>query len=141
MVENVLKQQIAIKIKRLRAIKGWRRQQVADKLEMSAAGYGSIERGETDIGITRLTQIAEVFEINLIALLGLDERAIFDFVKTSKCSIGVNPISNDASDINLKHELEKSQLIQQSQTIEIENLKQQIIQLQEINHLLKQGLK
>ncbi len=141
MNDNTLKEQIAMKIKQLRTLKGWSREYVADKLEMSAAGYGSIERGETDICITRLTQIAEVFEISLINLLGLDEKTIFNFIKTSKCSIGVNPISNDASDINLKHELEKSQLIQQSQKIEIENLKQQIIQLQEINSLLKQNLK
>jgi|WetSurMetagenome_2_1015567.scaffolds.fasta_scaffold60672_2 transcriptional regulator with XRE-family HTH domain len=140
MDENALKQQIGLKVRQLRTIKGWSRQQAADKLEMSVAGYGSVERGETDMCITRLAQIAEVFEINLIALLGLDEKTIFNFIKTSKCSIGVNPISNDASDINLKHELEKSQLIQQSQTIEIENLKQQIIQLQEINNLLKQNL-
>jgi transcriptional regulator with XRE-family HTH domain len=143
MNEEALKKQIALNIKQLRTLKGWSRQQAADKLEMSVAGYGSIERGETDMCIVRLAQIAEVFEVNLKISLGLDEKTIFNFIKTSntKCSIGINPTSNEINDLDSKHELEKSQLIQQSQTTEIENLKQQIIQLQEINQLLKQSLK
>ncbi len=145
MDEEALKKQIALKIKQLRAIKGWSRQAAADKLEMSLAGYGSIERGETDMCVVRLAQIAKIFEVNLNISFGLDEKTTINFTQqdNKECNNWqFNSSPNEINDLlNQKHELEKYQLIQQSQTTEIENLKQQIIQLQEINQLLKQGLK
>jgi len=145
MDEEALKKQIALKIKQLRAIKGWSRQAAADELEMSLAGYGCIERGETDMCVVRLAQIAKIFEVNLNISFGLDEKATINFTQQDNKegdNWQFNSSPNEIKDLlNQKHELEKSQLIQQSQTTEIENLKQQIIQLQEINRLLKQGLK
>lgn len=135
MDENTLKRQIGLKIKQLRIIKGWSRQQAADELDMSVTGYGSIERGETDMCITRLAQIAEIFEIELSELLGLTEKNIVNFTKThTKYLIGIN---SAPSDLNLKYELKELQLIRQSHEKEIEYLKQQVAQLQEINQLLK----
>lgn len=136
MDENTLKRQIGLKIKQLRIIKGWSRQQAADELDMSVTGYGSIERGETDMCITRLAQIAEIFEIELSDLLGLTEKNIFNFTKihNTECLIGIN---SAPSDLNLKYELKELQLIRQSHEKEIEYLKQQVAQLQEINQLLK----
>lgn len=138
------RKQIGSEIKKLRVLNDWSRQQAADELEMSLAGYGSIERGETDMCITRLAQIAEVFKADLKISLGSEERIITNFTQqyNRECNNWQFGTPNQINDLlNLKHELEKSQLIQQSQTIEIENLKQQIIQLQEINNLLKQNLK
>ena len=145
MDEEALKKQIGLKIKQLRTIKGWSRQAAADELEMSLAGYGSIERGETDMCVVRLAQIAKIFEVNLNISFGLDEKTTINFTQqdNKECNNWqFNSSPNEINDLlNQKHELEKYQLIQQSQTTEIENLKQQIIQLQEINQLLKQNLK
>jgi transcriptional regulator with XRE-family HTH domain len=137
MDENILKKQIGRKIKQLRVIKQWSRQQVADKLELSVTSYGSIERGETDMCIMRLAQLAEIFEVTLPDLLGLSEKTIFNFTKThnTECLIGINSAANDST---LKNELKECQLTRQAQEREIEYLKQQIAQLQEINQLLKQ---
>jgi transcriptional regulator with XRE-family HTH domain len=141
MDDSAFKKHVAMKIKELRNIKGWTRQQAADKLEMSVAGYGNIERGDTDISITRLAQIAEMFGISLVDLLTLNEKTIFNFSGThnNDCCHNwqVNSSSNEAEKLGLKNELEKCQLIQQAQEKEIENLKQQIVQLQEIIALLK----
>lgn len=113
---------------------------MADKLEMSASNYGNIERGEADIGVIRLTEIAEIFDISLYDLLGLTDKTVFNFTNNKTKTIntvGINPTSNNVSDINLKHELEKSALLLKERDKEIENLKVQISQLQEINTLLK----
>lgn len=137
MDSTFLKKQIGLKIKQLRTIKGWSREQMADKLEMSVAGYGSIERGETDLCITRLTQVAETFEITLVDLLGLTEKMVFNFgVNSEECNNNWS-INTPIDNKELKHELEKLQLINQAQTNEIENLKQQVLQLHEIIALLK----
>ncbi|MCK5877926.1 MAG: helix-turn-helix transcriptional regulator [Candidatus Marithrix sp.] len=40
-------------------------EEIANKLGMSVNGYAKIEHGETDLQLSRLNQIAEVFEVNL----------------------------------------------------------------------------
>ena len=56
------------KIKFLRLAKDWSQEEVAMKLEMSSNGYGSIERGETDVNLSRLKQITQIFGIELSSL-------------------------------------------------------------------------
>jgi transcriptional regulator with XRE-family HTH domain len=43
---------------------------MADSLGISTTSYGDIERGKTDLTLSRLHQIAEVFEISITTLLG-----------------------------------------------------------------------
>jgi len=140
MDENTLKKQIGYRIKQWRVIKRWSRQQVADKLELSVTSYGSIERGETDMCIMRLAQLAEIFEVTLPDLLGLSEKTIFNFTGTHNKECHNWQVSSppEMKEWMLKNELEKYQWMQQAQEKEIEYLKQQIAQLQEINQLLKQ---
>jgi transcriptional regulator with XRE-family HTH domain len=138
-MDNDIKKEIGNKIRQLRTVRGWSRGQMADNLKMSESNYGNIERGEADIKITLLVEIAEIFEITLYDLLGLNEKTVFNFTKTKTTvnTVGINPTSNNVSDINLLHELEKKVLELKSANNEIENLKVQIAQLQEINALLK----
>ncbi len=128
MEQTALKKQIGLKIRQLRAVKGWTRQQMADKLDMSVTGYGGIERGECDIAITRLAQIAETLEIALPDLLGWNEKNIFSFGDNNReCNNWQFTGRTDST----------NEIIMQTQKIEIEHLKQQITQLQEIIFLLK----
>ncbi|MEZ5671486.1 MAG: helix-turn-helix transcriptional regulator [Thiotrichaceae bacterium] len=141
MDSNSLKKQIGRKIEQIRTVKGWSRGQVADKIGMSIAGYGSIERGEIDIQITRLAQLAEIFEITLSDLLGITEKNVFNFTGTHNKACHnwqVNSPPSELKELILRQELEKSELIQQSQQKEIEHLQREISRLEEINHLLKE---
>ena len=138
-----LKKQIGLKIKQLRTIKGWSRQHAADKLDLSLAGYGCIERGEIDMSVTRLVEIAEVFEVALVDLLGFNGKTVFSFTgihnKGKGCyNYQLNSTSDEVKELLLKNELEKLQLLLQEREKEVDNLKKQIVQLEEINRLLKQ---
>ncbi|WP_308032148.1 helix-turn-helix domain-containing protein [Neisseria cinerea] len=42
---------------------------MAEKLAMSAGGYAKIERGETQLNIPRLEQLAQIFKIDMWDLL------------------------------------------------------------------------
>ncbi len=145
MDELIFKQQVGTKIKQLRSIKGWSRRQMADKLEMSLTGYGEIERGKTDIPITRLQQIADTFEIPLPDLLSWNENKVFNFTQSNNQDCDnwhnwqLSSSDKELNEIMLKNELEKYQLMNQSKDKEIEYLKQQLSQLQEIIALLKKG--
>jgi transcriptional regulator with XRE-family HTH domain len=51
------------KIRFFRKLNGWSQEEVAIKLNMSPNGYGNIERGDTDMPLSRLSQIAQLFGV------------------------------------------------------------------------------
>lgn len=116
------------KIRFLRQAKGWTQEEVADKLKMSQNGYGSIERGETDVNLSRLEQIADLFGIKLSELLGLDEKAVFNQGgKKNKNTQNYHTTGSQSLDyLQLKSELEKQQLLNSTKDREIELLKEVI---------------
>lgn len=144
---QTLKKQIGNKMKQLRVLKGWSRPQTATKLHMSVNNYGCMERGEIDIPLTRLVDIAATFEIPISDLLCANEKNVFNFTKsqnntqrdqtfhTEYLIVGVN--ASASSDVSLQNELEKMHLLLQERNKEVEHLKKQILQLEELNTLLK----
>lgn len=60
-----------LRIKRLEL--GLSQENMAEALSISTTAYGDIERGKTDITLSRLEQIAEVLKIDLKVLLGLSK--------------------------------------------------------------------
>ncbi|MCU0431709.1 MAG: helix-turn-helix transcriptional regulator [Cytophagaceae bacterium] len=50
-------------IRMLRLVRNWTQEEMAYRLEMSLPGYGKIERGQTDISISRIIKIAMQFEM------------------------------------------------------------------------------
>ncbi|MCK5717160.1 MAG: helix-turn-helix transcriptional regulator [Thiomargarita sp.] len=117
----------------MRSLKKWTQEEMAEKLKISIRSYAKIERGETNVNLSRLEQIAEVMEIDLSKLLGLDEKNVFN-VNNSQCQHFDNwhVISSNQQ----SYDLEKSQLIIEQQKTEIDYLKQQVIDLRKINDML-----
>jgi transcriptional regulator with XRE-family HTH domain len=101
------------KIKFIRQARGLTQEDVANKLAMSVNGYGDIERGETDVNLSRLEQIAQLFEIKLSDLFDLEDRNIINSIgigtnnQNYYCSIN----SCSPEYLQLKAELEKAHLI------------------------------
>lgn len=122
------------KIKLIRQIKNWSQEEIANKLEMSVNGYASIERGDTDVQLSRLKQIAKIFEIELSELFGINEKNVLN-VTGKTCNTTQYNQSHITSDsmkiIELEHELEKFRLL-------IELREQENTYLKEIIKLMKQ---
>jgi transcriptional regulator with XRE-family HTH domain len=130
------------KIKSMRKLKDWSQEEMAHRLEMSVSGYGGIERGEIDIPLSRLEKIAEVFEISLKELFSLNDKNDKNIChvgigndNTLTHSLQINSLPPDS--MILQHELEKSRLLLEQQTIEIELLKQQNADLRAMINLLQ----
>jgi transcriptional regulator with XRE-family HTH domain len=129
--------EVSEKIKFIRSFRGWTQENMADKLGISTYAYAKIERGETDVNFSRLQQIAEVMEIDLPRLIGLDEKTVFNLAGTHNTQ-GDNWYLNSSTEkIECKYELEKAHLIIEQQKKEMELLKQQINDLREMIYLLK----
>jgi transcriptional regulator with XRE-family HTH domain len=64
-----VKEKVAERIRIARLSKGLSQQNVADELGITVAAYSNIERGVTDISVTRAFQIADVLSVNPSHLL------------------------------------------------------------------------
>jgi transcriptional regulator with XRE-family HTH domain len=131
--------QLYDKIRVIRELKNWTQEEMAHRLEMSISGYGSIERGETDVNFSRLEKIAKAFGMDLVELFSFGEK--LSIYQTNNSGNNFGQFCNPKLD-NLSEKLE---LIIQQKDKEIEYLKQQILDLRqqntdlrEINQLLKE---
>ncbi len=115
------------KIRFMRQLKEFSQEEMAGKLGLSLNGYANIERGETDVQMSRLEQIARIFDMDLLELFNYGEKGV-------TCLIGNNsPFSNNIGqnigDSKGTHfEIQKLQLIVEQQFKEISYLKE-IIEL------------
>ncbi len=116
------------KIRIVRKAKGLTLEEVAHQLGMSTNGYGDIERGATDVNLSRLEQISQLFGMELSELIELNEKNVFNFLGTQNTGIGTQNHCTIASDLTeqlqLKFKLENQQIIIDQQTQEIAYLKE-----------------
>lgn len=115
----------------MRMYKGWSQEEMADKLHMALSGYAKIERGKTDVNYSRLQQIANIFEVELSDLVGLNEKNVLDFFENTN-SNHISNVNVSIYESNVKQEIEMLRLVNEQQAKEIDYLK-------EIIHLLKTG--
>ncbi len=72
---RAMKEEIAIRIRMARLTKSLSQENVATELGLTNAAYSNIERGVTDITVSRLFQIAIILDKDPIELLGLESMA------------------------------------------------------------------
>jgi transcriptional regulator with XRE-family HTH domain len=63
---------VGANIRTLRHQRGWSQEDVANRLGISIPAFSKIETGVTDINLSRLEQIANIYEINVVNLLSLE---------------------------------------------------------------------
>ena len=75
MTENLKKKTnktVGKNIRTLRHQRGWSQEDVANRLGISIPAFSKIETGVTDINLSRLEQIANIYEVNVVNLLSLE---------------------------------------------------------------------
>jgi transcriptional regulator with XRE-family HTH domain len=126
-------------LRTIRLTKGFSQEKMAEVLEYkSVNGYAKVERGETTPNVNKIKKMADILETTTEELISSNERNIFNI--TGNQITGNSHQSQSIvllSETQCAHELEKAQLLLRERDKEIENLKMQILQLQEINDLLK----
>ena len=100
-----MKEEVAEKIRLTRLTKNLSQQNVADEIGLTVAAYSNIERGITDISITRLFQIAEVLKANP-----------FSFLKNENEYL-INDVSKQNETFQSSLTQQVFMLIQQNQTL------------------------
>jgi transcriptional regulator with XRE-family HTH domain len=74
---------IADSIKKFRELKSITREQMSADLNMSLSNYSKIERGEIDLTITRINEIAQILKVDISQILNFDASQIFNVTHNS----------------------------------------------------------
>jgi len=108
--------ELSKKIRLLRHQKNWSQEEIAKRLNISIPAYSKIETGITDINVTRLRELAAIFDLSLVQLL------------TFKDSEEQMKLNNDMEEMATKlHDRE----------VELLNLQKKIIELYEELRVVK----
>lgn len=99
----------AEKIRLQRLQRGLSQENMADLLNLSTTAYGDIERGKTDLTLSRLTQIAQVLAVSPLVLLS-DEAIPAQVVE-------------EKTDEAVQHELETLRLTIEKQQVELDKFR------------------
>lgn len=94
-----------IRLQRLQ--RGLSQENMADLLGLSTTAYGDIERGKTDLTLSRLNQLAGVFDLSLLSLMGDEEQPFAEAI----------PLPDHS------HENETLRLTVEKQAIELDKLR------------------
>lgn len=110
---------LGLKIRKVRELRNYSQNYVADKLLMSQSNYSDIESGKAKISDQRLSQIATVLEVDPEIIKSFSENVVFNSCTQSGYSntYHINPIEKiDALYNEIIVEL-KNQLLAQKETI------------------------
>lgn len=78
-----LKKRIGENIRKIRQQANIEVKQVCSDLQLSPAAYSNIERGVTDISISRVIQLADYFAVHYSQILAVDNTTIYQFSQQS----------------------------------------------------------
>lgn len=75
--------QIGHKVKKVRELRNFTQEYMADRLGIAQMSYSRLENGQTKMDLNRLQQIAQILEVDPFALMSFDENYVFNSCQQS----------------------------------------------------------
>ena len=126
------------KVRLFRELNQWSQEEMAERMNMSVAGYAKIERGETNISLHKLKQIASVLQIDLLDLVSThDSGVILVGGENNQNHFRNNYYGNQAAEL----EVEKLKLELKHKDELLKHRENELETLRDIVNLLKQQMK
>jgi len=122
-----LQKKIGSEIKKLRLINEWTQEQIAEQLYICRDAYGDIERGKTDICLSRLAQIADFFGVEITFLLG-----------SNPCTASYTQYNNNSHNYSNHNQSRCPHAVEEKHQHELEKAQLTITHLQQAMALLQQ---
>ncbi len=70
--------EIGTKIKKVRELRNYTQEYMADRLNISQSTYSRFEKDDSDLTLSQLNKIAEVLEVKPNDLISFDEKYVFN---------------------------------------------------------------
>lgn len=105
---NDIKKSVGQRIQLLRMEHNMTQEDMSEKLNLSTSAYCKIEYGETDITLTRLAKLANIFSMSPIELMGRIEGSLN--IQTANYNSFVG-IAKDRSTVNVESNADLRELV------------------------------
>ena len=126
-----MKMHVGDKIRKVRELKGYKQEYVADQLNMSVTAYGNLERGDSSPSFDRLEEIAKVLEVSVVDILNIpDHINVQQISNSNNVGVGINYYDQTSEKESLQVTALKETIAYQQK--EIEYLREQVKQFMEI---------
>lgn len=102
---------IGTKVRKIRELKNVTQEYMAQQLSISQNAYSKIEREETDVPFSRLEQIAKILDVDILDVIGFDEKKLFFSISENKDNSSNGLIINTG--LNEKEKIIYDQMINQ----------------------------
>lgn len=119
---------------------------MAEKLGMSVTGYAKLERGESQIRVERLQQIAQILEVNIDELMTESSDGVLVFNNSTDIlnnspnfSLALGNTALESEIKYLKYIIDAKNELLDARDREIESLKSQITALQKVIQALEKA--
>ena len=83
---------------------GWSQEDVANRLGISIPAFSKIETGVTDINLSRLEQIANIYEIDVVQILAMDAEEV-DQTPSNLSIVQKRLLDREAEIVNLQRKV------------------------------------
>jgi len=71
---------IGNRLRKLRELRNYTQEYIAKQLNMTATGYGKIERDESEVSYQKLKKIAVILNIKIEDIINFNENLVFDII-------------------------------------------------------------
>lgn len=115
-------------IRKLRELKNYTQEYMADKLKMARETYGKIERGELGLKVETIFNIATLLEVSVTRILDFDPQQFFNHSNNNSLINGSNSqIHPPAQDDLLKVISQTFKMLQEQHTAIMDALNKKIV--------------
>ncbi|TAE45339.1 MAG: helix-turn-helix domain-containing protein [Cytophagales bacterium] len=110
--------EIGQKIKKLRELRNFSQQYMAEKLEIAQQTYSKMETGDIDFPISRLKNISDILGIRIVDIFSFDEKSILNSYNNNAENITTGFIISDKEFLDRLTNLYESRIEMQQKEID-----------------------
>ncbi|TAG02821.1 MAG: helix-turn-helix domain-containing protein [Cytophagia bacterium] len=110
--------EIGQKIKKLRELRNFSQQYMAEKLEIAQQTYSKMEMGDIDFPISRLKNISDILGIRIVDIFSFDEKSILNSYNNNAENITTGFIISDKEFLDRLTNLYESRIEMQQKEID-----------------------
>lgn len=118
-------------IRKIRELKGYSQEYMAQKMDISQRTYSNIESQNDKIDTQRLQTIAEILEVNIFDILAFDDKVLFNNSNFTQSSVGMYYMNNTVHFGESKLNEVQEARIQELQN-QVNHLREQVVFLQNL---------
>ena len=105
LINNKAVNSVGNNIRTLRHQRGWSQEDIANRLGISIPAFSKIETGITDVNLSRLEQIANIYDIDVVQILSMDAEQLVEQQPSNLSIVQKKLLDRETEIVNLQRKV------------------------------------